>query len=64
MKRLKLTLKGEEALKKAKIQVLKVAGMMVHGLTEAGKQLCIQLLDPIQTRFSAIFRKQKNRSFE
>jgi DNA-binding MarR family transcriptional regulator len=64
VKRLKLTLKGEETLAKAKALVLKVAGMMVNGLTEDDKQLCIQLLNPINARFSSIFQKQKNKSFE
>jgi DNA-binding MarR family transcriptional regulator len=64
VKRLKLTLKGEETLKKAKALILKVAEMMVHTLTEEDKQLCIQMLNPINTRFSGIFQKQKNKSFE
>ena len=64
VKRLKLTAKGEEALKKAKVEVLRVAGMMVHGLTEDEKQLCIQMLTPIHNRFSAIFHKQKNKPFK
>jgi DNA-binding MarR family transcriptional regulator len=64
VKRLKLTLKGEETLKKAKGQVRLVARMMVHGLTEEDKQLCIQMLNPINTRFSGVIQKQKNRTFE
>jgi DNA-binding MarR family transcriptional regulator len=64
VKRLKLTLKGEETLVKAKALVLKVAGMMVNSLTEDDKQLCIQLLNPINARFSNIFQKQKNKSFD
>jgi len=64
VKRLKLTAKGEETLLKAKDIVLKVAHMMVHALSDEDKQLCIQLLHPIDKRFSAIFAKQKNKSFE
>jgi DNA-binding MarR family transcriptional regulator len=64
VKRLKLTPKGEETLKKAKGLILKVAGMMVDILTEDDKQLCIQMLNPINTRFSAIFQKQKNKPFD
>jgi len=64
VKRLKLTLKGEESLRKAKVEVLKVAGMMVHSLTEDDKQLCIQALNPVNERFSGIFQKQKNKTFE
>lgn len=64
VKRLKLTPKGEETLKKAKELVLKVAGMMVNSLTDDDKQLCIQMLSPINAHFSSIFQKQKNKSFE
>jgi len=64
VKRLKLTPKGEETLKKAKVLVLKVAGMMVNSLSDDDKQLCIQMLGPINARFSGIFHKQKNKSFE
>lgn len=64
VKRLKLTAKGEETLKKAKKQVLRVAAMMVHDLTDEEKQLCLQILTPIDTRFSAVAQKQKNKSFD
>lgn len=63
VKRLKLTAKGAETLKQAKKQVLRVAAMMVHGLTDEEKQLCLQILTPIDTRFSAVVQKQKNKSF-
>jgi len=62
--RLRLTPKGEKALIKAKVQVLKVAGMMVAGLTEKEKQACIDLLTPLNERFSSIFQRQKNKPFE
>jgi len=64
VKRLKLTSKGEETLRKAKDVVLKVAHMMVHDLTDADKQLCIQLLTPVDLRFSGMFQKQKSKPFE
>lgn len=64
VKRLKLTQKGEETLKKAKVFVLQVAGMIVENLSEEDKQLCIQLLDPINARFTGIVQKQKNKTFE
>ena len=64
VKRLKLTAKGEETLLKAKNIVLKVAQMMVHALNDEDKQLCIQLLQPIDRRFSGLFARQKNKSFE
>ena len=64
VKRLKLTVKGEETIKIAKDRVLKVAAMMMHGLTDEDKQLCIQLLTPINERFDGMFQKQKNKTFE
>ncbi|MDB4926828.1 MarR family winged helix-turn-helix transcriptional regulator [Mucilaginibacter sp.] len=64
VKRLKLTAKGEETLAKAKELVLKVAHMMVHDLTDEDKQLCLQLLTPVNERFSNMFQKQKNKPFE
>jgi DNA-binding MarR family transcriptional regulator len=64
VKRLKLTAKGIKALLKAKELVLKVARMMVHDLSDDDKQLCIQLLTPIDQRFSGMFQKQKNKTFE
>lgn len=64
VKRLKLTAKGEETLTKAKVLVNKVAGMIVGGLSEEDKQLCRQLLEPINARFTGIVQKQKNKTFE
>jgi DNA-binding MarR family transcriptional regulator len=64
VKRLKLTAKGETVLINAKDRVLKVAHMMVHDLTDDDKQLCMQLLNPINERFSDTFQKNRNRSFE
>lgn len=64
VKRLKVTPKGEKTLIAAKDLVLKVAHMMVHDLTDEDKQLCIQLLKPVDIRFSGMYQKQKNKSFE
>ncbi|MDB5004682.1 MAG: hypothetical protein JWQ34_2907 [Mucilaginibacter sp.] len=64
VKRLKLTAKGETVLINAKDRVLKVAHMLVHDLTDDDKQLCMQLLNPINERFSDTFQKNRNRSFE
>lgn len=64
VKRLKLTAKGEAALMKAKDVVLQVAEMMVHELSDEDKRLCIQLLQPVDRRFSGLFQKQRNKSFE
>ncbi|KAA2241890.1 hypothetical protein F0L74_18695 [Chitinophaga agrisoli] len=64
VKRLQLTVAGEQVLKAAKQQLLKVVGMLVQDLTDDDKQLCLQLLGPIDTRFSAVLQKQKNKTFE
>ncbi|SHL87457.1 DNA-binding transcriptional regulator, MarR family [Mucilaginibacter sp. OK098] len=64
VKRLEVTPKGIEILQKAKDLVLKVAQMIVHDLTDNDKQLCIQLLTPIDKRFSGMYQKQKNKPFE
>jgi len=64
VKRLKVTAKGEQTLMTAKDIVLKVAEMMVHDLSDEDKQLCIQLLKPIDRRFSGMYQKQKNKSFD
>ena len=64
VKRLKLTPKGQETIKIAKDRVLRVARMMMHGLSDEDKQLCIKLLTPIDERFTGTFQKQKNKTFE
>jgi DNA-binding MarR family transcriptional regulator len=64
VKRLKLTAKGEETLLNAKNLVLKVAHMMVNDLSDEDKRLCIQLLSPIDRRFSGLFQKQRSKPFE
>jgi DNA-binding MarR family transcriptional regulator len=64
VKRLKVTPKGAESLQKAKDLVLKVAHMMVHDLSDDDKELCIQLLTPVDKRFSGMFQKQKNKPFD
>ncbi|MFC0514281.1 MarR family winged helix-turn-helix transcriptional regulator [Mucilaginibacter angelicae] len=64
VKRLKVTPKGEKALQTAKEQVQKVAYMMLHDLSDGDKLLCIQLLKPIDKRFSGMYQKQKNKPFD
>jgi DNA-binding PadR family transcriptional regulator len=64
VKRLQVTAKGKEALMIAKDKVQKVAKMMSYGLSDEDKQMCIQLLSPVNNRFNGMFQKQKNRSFD
>jgi DNA-binding MarR family transcriptional regulator len=63
-KRLKLTAKGEEVVRKAVVLVQKVAHMLVDDLSDEEMQLCIQLLKPIDTRFTGTYQRQKNKPFE
>ncbi|HTI09055.1 MAG TPA: hypothetical protein VL832_10875 [Puia sp.] len=63
-KRLQLTRKGEKVLKDAKQQILKVVAMLVQDLTDDDKQLCLQLLNPIDMRFTPVIQKQKNKTFK
>jgi DNA-binding MarR family transcriptional regulator len=62
--RLKVTSKGEEILHKAKEQVLKVAHMILYDLSDDDKRLVMQLLTPVDARFSGVFQKQKSKAFE
>jgi DNA-binding MarR family transcriptional regulator len=64
VKRLELTPKGVATLLKAKDFVLQVAHMMVYDLSDEDKRLCIQLLRPIDERFSGLYAKQKSKSWE
>lgn len=63
VKRLQLTAKGKETLQKAKVLVLQVAKLMLHNLSDEDKQLCLQLLTPVQNRFDGLVQKQKNKTF-
>jgi DNA-binding MarR family transcriptional regulator len=63
-KRLTLTRKGEESLKKAFHQVVNVEQMMTLGMSEEDKLSCIRALIPVNDRYSAIFQKQKTKSFK
>ena len=64
IKRLELTAKGKKTVMTAKDKVMRCAGMMVHDLSDEDKELCIQLLTPVDRRFSGLFQKQKNKSFD
>ncbi|MDR6941012.1 hypothetical protein [Mucilaginibacter pocheonensis] len=57
-----MTLKGQETIKIAEDRVLRVAKMMMYGLLDEDKQLCIKLLTPIDERFTGTFQKQKNKT--
>lgn len=64
VKRLRLTPKGEKVLKEAKNKILRVVAMLTSGMTDDDKQLCLQLLKPIDLRFTPVIQKQKNKLFD
>lgn len=64
VKRLRLTAKGEQTLKKAKPRVLDVATMMCGVISDEDKKLVMQLLHPIQQKFEGSFQKSRSLSFE
>ena len=64
IKRLQLTKKGEKVLRAAKQKILKVVSMLTQDLSDEDKQLCLQLLSPVESRFFPMIQKQKNKSFE
>jgi len=64
VKRLQLTKKGEKVLKEAKQQILKVVEMLTQDISDDDKQLCLQLLSPIDSKFFPLIQKQKNKTFE
>jgi len=64
VKRLRLTKKGEKVLKEAMQQILKVVDMLTQDMSDDDKQLCLQLLSPIESRFFPLIPKQKNKTFE
>jgi DNA-binding MarR family transcriptional regulator len=63
-KRIELTAKGEKIANTCKAKILKNATMIMSGLTEDDKQLCIQLLKNIEVKFSALWQKHKGKQFE
>ena len=64
VKRLELTAKGKKAVLLAKDKVIRCAGMLDHDLRDKDKELCIQLLSPVDSCFSGLFQKQKNKDFD
>jgi len=54
----------KEMLFKAKEQVLKVASMILHDLTDDDKRLCMQLLAPVDAAFPIFSKNKKIKPFE
>ncbi|MFC0771607.1 MarR family winged helix-turn-helix transcriptional regulator [Terrimonas alba] len=63
-KRLSLTPKGEKTVLICYERVKKNARMMLHGLAEDDKLLCIQLLKNIEINLSGLWPQHRGKSFE
>ncbi|HEY0271737.1 MAG TPA: winged helix-turn-helix domain-containing protein [Chitinophaga sp.] len=63
-KRLTLTAKGERLMDQCKQQIIKNATMVLHDMNEDDKALCIQLLQDVEVKFSALWQKYRGASFE
>jgi DNA-binding MarR family transcriptional regulator len=63
-KRLELTAKGERTTEQCFGRIRKNAKMLVSGLNEEDKELCIQLLKGIEIKFSAMWPQHKNKDFD
>jgi DNA-binding MarR family transcriptional regulator len=63
-KRIELTSKGEKVAAACVGKIEKNATMIMHDLTDNEKALCIQLLQGIEIKFSALWQKHKGREFD
>jgi DNA-binding MarR family transcriptional regulator len=63
-KRLVLTPEGELALKRSRVQIAKVAEMLLFDMEQDDKQLCVKLLKGVEQKFSALFQEHKGKNFE
>ena len=63
-KRLTLTPAGENALERGRIQIGKVAEMLLFNMDRDDKQLCVKLLKNVEQKFSALFQEHKGKKFD
>ena len=63
-KRLTLTPEGEKTLEQSRIQIAKVARMLLFDMGRDDKQLCVKLLKNVEQKFSALFQEHKGKKFE
>jgi len=62
-KRIELTAMGEKVAETCLVKIAKNATMLMKDLTDDDKDLCIQLLQNIEIKFSALWQKHKNKEF-
>jgi DNA-binding MarR family transcriptional regulator len=63
-KRLTLTAEGETALEHSRLQIGKVAKMLLFDMEQDDKELCIRLLKNVEQKFSALFHEHKGKKFD
>lgn len=63
-KRIELTTEGERIAEESLVKITKNATMLMHGLANDDKQLCIQLLKNVEIKFSELWQKHKGKDFE
>jgi DNA-binding MarR family transcriptional regulator len=63
-KRLEITAKGEKVIEAAQKMLYKNAIMIMRGLSEDDKQLCIQLLKNVEIKLSATWPKHRGKKFD
>ena len=62
-KRVELTAKGEKVAETCVAKIVKNATMLMKDLSDDDKDLCIQLLQNVEVKFSALWQKHKNKAF-
>ncbi len=63
-KRLRITPKGLKALAVCKKRMVQLAEMEFFDLSEDEKKICIQLLNNVDMKFSAVWQSHKGKAFE
>ena len=63
-KRVSVTLSGEQALTGAKQKISTLAEMLLSGMEEDDKKICIHLLHDIETRFTPMMGSIKGKRFD
>ena len=63
-KRLVLTSEGKNALERSRVQIGKVAEMMLFDMEQDDKELCVKLLKNVEKKFSRLFQEHKGKKFD
>lgn len=63
-KRVSVTASGEQALIVAKQKIIALAGLLLSGMEDDDKKICIHLLNDIETRFTPMMGSLKGKTFD